>query len=243
MVIYGVNPVRETLSGGMLPIERIILARGRKGREIDEILKIAAEKNITVSNDDKDRITSLAGSRSHQGIMCICRDYTYANVDDIIENANKNLSGHFILILDGIEDPQNLGSIIRTGYCFGVNGIIIPQNRSATVTPTVIKVSAGAALHLPVAQVVNIARTIDYLKDRGFWIFGSDTHGHNDLDFLDHHGHICLVMGSEERGIRPLVRKKCDHFISLEMLGTFDSLNVSVAAGIIVYRLSRILRK
>ena len=243
MVIYGVNPVRETLLGNMIPINKIILARERKGRDIDEILKLAAERDITVTNDDKHHMTVLADSKSHQGIICICEDYPYADIDDIIENNNKYLTGSLILILDGIKDPQNLGSIIRTGYCFGINGIIIPQNRSAAITPAVIKVSAGAAQHLPVAQVVNIARTIDYLKERGFWIFGSDAHGHNDLHALDYRGHVCLVIGSEEKGIRPLVRKKCDHFISLEMLDTFDSLNVSVAAGIIVYELSRIMRK
>lgn len=243
MVIYGVNPVRETLLANILPIEKIILARGRKGRDIDEIRKIAAERNIIVTHDDKYHITSLAGNKSHQGIACICNDYRYADIDTVIENNNEHLTGNFILILDGIEDPQNLGSIIRTSYCSGINGIIIPQNRSAAVTSTVIKVSAGAALHFPVAQVVNIARTIDYLKDRGFWIFGSDAHGQSDLHTLDYRGHVCLVIGSEERGIRPLVKKKCDHVISLEMMDTFDSLNVSVAAGIIVYEISRIMRK
>lgn len=243
MVIYGINPVRETLLGNMTPVDKIILARGRKGRDIDAILKLATDRNITVDYDDRHNITSLAGSKSHQGIICICNDYTYADIDDIIKNNNQYLAGSLVLILDGIEDPQNLGAIIRTGYCFGINGIIIPQNRSATVTPTVIKVSAGAALHLPIAQVVNIARTIDYLKDRGFWIFGSDAHGHNDLHTLDYRGNVCLVIGNEERGIRHLVKKKCDHVISLKMLDPFDSLNVSVATGIIIYEIARIMRK
>lgn len=227
----------------MMPVERIILARGRRGRDIEGIVKRAAERNIPVTTEDKHEMTSLAGTKSHQGIICIAADYPYADIDTIIKNDNHHLTGSVILILDGIEDPHNLGSIIRSAYCFGINGIIIPQDRSVSVTPTVIKVSSGAAQHLPVARVVNIARTIDYLKERGFWIFGSDAHGQSDLANLDYRGNVCLVMGSEEKGIRQLVRKKCDHFISLEMPGSFDSLNVSVAAGIMVYEISRIMRR
>jgi 23S rRNA (guanosine2251-2'-O)-methyltransferase len=243
MIIYGVNPVRETLRAAIMPVERIILAPGRKGRDIEGIVERAAKRNIPVITGDRNEMASLAGTKSHQGIICIASDYPYADIDAIIKNDNPQLTGSFILILDGVEDPHNLGSIIRSAYCFGINGIIIPQDRSVSVTPTVIKVSSGAAQHLPVARVVNIARTIDYLKDRGFWIFGSDAHGQSDFAGLDYSGKVCLVMGSEGKGIRPLVRKKCDYIISLKMPGSFDSLNVSVAAGIMVYEISRIMRK
>lgn len=243
MVIYGVNPVRETLRTTMMAVERVVLARGRKSREIDEIVSHAAERNIPVIQSDRHEMNSLAGTKSHQGVICFAADYRYADIDTIISNDNNQLTGSVILILDGIEDPHNLGSIIRSAYCFGINGIIIPRDRSVSVTATVIKVSSGAAQHLPVGRVVNISRAIDYLKDRGFWIFGSDAHGQHDVAGLDYGGNVCLVIGGEGKGIRQLVRRKCDHLISLPMPVSFDSLNVSVAAGIMVYEIARKMRK
>lgn len=242
-VIYGVNPVKETLIGKNVSVEEIILAKGKKGRHIQDILDLAKGRHIPVRYDDRHQMNAIAGSKSHQGIVCICADYLYASVDEIISNSLDSLAGGFVLILDGIEDPQNLGSIIRTGHCFGINGIIIPEHRSASVTPSVIKVSAGAAQHVPIAKVVNMARTLDYLKEKNFWIYGADAHSHDDMYTLDFTGNIGLVMGSEDKGLRPLVRKKCDFLISLKMLGRIDSLNVSVAAGIIMYEISRKLRK
>jgi 23S rRNA (guanosine2251-2'-O)-methyltransferase len=144
-----------------------------------------------------------------------------------------------VLILDGIEDPQNLGSIIRTAYCLGVNGIIIPENRSASVTPAVIKVSAGAAQHIPIARVVNISRAIDYLKEKGFWIYGADVSSDQNFSSRDYREQVGLVIGSEGRGIRSLVKKKCDFLVSITMSGQIDSLNVSVATGIILYEIWR----
>ncbi|MEA2014878.1 MAG: 23S rRNA (guanosine(2251)-2'-O)-methyltransferase RlmB, partial [Thermodesulfobacteriota bacterium] len=142
------------------------------------------------------------------------------------------------LILDGITDPQNLGSLIRTALCFGVDGLVIPENRAASVTPAVIKASAGAALHLPIAMVVNISRTIDKLKKEGFWIYGADASSGENLHNLDYSNHAGLVMGSEGKGIRSLVRKKCDFLISIPITDPIDSLNVSIAGGIILYEMN-----
>ncbi len=153
-----------------------------------------------------------------------------------IARPKKNV---LILILDGITDPQNLGSLIRTALCFGVAGLVIPENRAASVTPSVIKASAGAALHLPIIKVVNISRTIDQLKEVGFWIYGADADCGEGIRSPDYSNHAGLVLGSEGKGIRPLVRKKCDVLISIPMTGSIDSLNVSVAGGIILYEVTR----
>ena len=145
------------------------------------------------------------------------------------------MSHDLILILDGILDPQNLGSIIRSAHCLGANGVVIPADRAASVTPAVMKASAGSAEYLPIARVTNVSRTIDYLKDRGFWVFGAEAHGGQDIREHNFNVPAVLVMGSEDRGIRPLVKRKCDFLVTIPMAGKFDSFNVAVAAGIIQY--------
>ena len=238
-VIYGVKPVMETILHGRIRVEKIILAKRKDSHDIQKILKLAAQEQISVSYNSKNYLTNLAGNKSHQGIICVCSDYAYTGVDEIIANCHESMKYGLVLILDGIEDPQNLGSIIRTAYCFGVNGIIIPENRSASVTPAVIKVSAGAAQHIPIARVVNISRAIDYLKEKGFWIYGADVSSDQNFSFRDYKGQVGLVIGSEGRGIRSLVKKKCDFLVSITMSGQIDSLNVSVATGIILYEIWR----
>jgi 23S rRNA (guanosine2251-2'-O)-methyltransferase len=164
-------------------------------------------------------------------------------VDDIITNRHPDFKYNLILILDGITDPQNLGTLIRTAHCCGANGVIIPENRSASVTGTVIKASAGAANHTPIARVVNLSNAIDYLKEQGFWIYGTDPATGKDFGSFDYDGHIGLVMGSEGTGMRPLIRKKCDFRLLIPTKGKIDSLNVSVAAGIILYEILRTFGK
>jgi 23S rRNA (guanosine2251-2'-O)-methyltransferase len=155
----------------------------------------------------------------------------------LIKNRNQSSNFDLILVLDSIMDPQNLGSIIRTAHCLGANGVVIPEDRAAQVTAAVNKASAGSVQHMPVAKVVNLAQSIDYLKDKGFWIFGADAHGGKSLKEVDFNCSVVLVLGSEAKGIRPLVRKKCDFLITVPLIGSFDSLNVSVAAGIIQYEI------
>jgi len=237
-VIYGIHPSIEALRSGRDEIERIFLARGRRGPDVKKIRDLAAEKKIPVEFGAREYLDRLAEGNSHQGVLCQCKPYTYYSLDEMLEGCQDSLDDCLILILDCIVDPQNLGSLIRTGHCFGVAGIIIPEKRSASVTPTVIKASAGAAHHVPIARVVNIARTVDYLKGRGFWIYGADVSGEDDLRSFDYKGPTCLIMGSEKKGIRPLVKKKCDFLISISMMGHFDSLNVSVAGGIILHEIN-----
>jgi 23S rRNA (guanosine2251-2'-O)-methyltransferase len=157
----------------------------------------------------------------------------------VIAHRHEKSKYDLVVLLDSVTDPQNLGSIIRTAHCCGANGVIIPENRAASVTASVAKASAGAFQYLPVAMVVNLVRTIEYLKERGFWIYGADAEAQSDIRTPDYERHIALVMGSEGRGIRPLIRKKCDFLISIPMRGQVASLNVSVAAGVILFEILR----
>ena len=187
----------------------------------------------------RDRLEKLAPRRVHQGIVGLCREHAYATVDEVIAHRHEKSRYDLVVLLDQVTDPHNLGSIIRTAHCCGANGLIIPENRAASVTASVAKASSGAFQYLPVAMVVNLVRTIEYLKEREFWIYGADAEAKSDIRTPDYEGHIALVMGSEGRGIRPLIRKNCDFLISIPMRGRVASLNVSVAAGVILFEILR----
>ena len=235
--IYGVHPVAEALRNGG-KIEKIVLLKGGKQSGIREILEIATRRGIPVVYRDREYLNVTAGARQHQGVICIYEEYRYTSIDNVLTNC-KSREKALILILDSITDPQNLGSLIRTALCFGASGVIIPENRAASITPAVIKASAGAVLHLPIVMVVNISRTIDNLKEEGFWIYGADATRGKNLHSHDYSTHMGLVMGSEGKGIRPLIRKKCDFLVSIPITAIIDSLNVSVSGGIILYEMTR----
>ena len=175
----------------------------------------------------------------HQGIVCLCEEFIYTPLEEVISQCTHSESGGLILILDSILDPQNLGSLIRSGHCFGAKGIIIPKNRAAPVTPAVMKASAGSAGHTAISRVVNIGAAIDTLKEEGFWIYGADVAKGQDTRNFDYQGRVGLVLGSEGTGLRPLVKGKCDFLITMPMAGRIDSLNVSVAGGILMYEIMR----
>ena len=235
LIIYGINPLWERIRQGGQGISEIIVATGRKGTAVDNILSWASGKDIPVTFKDKSYLDQVSGDSAHQGIAAFCTAYAYVNIDELIANETP---ANLILMLDGITDPHNLGALIRTAHCLGVKGVIIPENRAATVTATVIKASAGAAHWLPVTREVNLTRTIDYLKEKGFWIYGADADRGTSVNQFADTGPVCLVMGSEGRGIRPLIRSKCDFLLSIPMAGKLHSLNVSVAAGIIMYEIA-----
>lgn len=236
LIIYGINPIRERIRQGGQGISEIILATGRKGGDVENILAWASLKGIPVACKDKSYLEQLSGGGVHQGMAAVCAAYAYVTIDELIADSTK---ANLILMLDGITDPQNLGALIRTAHCLGVKGVIIPADRAAAVTATVIKSSAGAAHWLPVAREVNLTRAIDYLKEKGYWIYGADADQGTDVTRFADSGPVCLIMGSEGRGIRPLIRKKCDFLLSIPMAGKLASLNVSVAAGIILYEIAR----
>jgi len=236
-VIYGINPLREVFFSHPEMLEKVVVADRRGGNEVRKILKLAAEHGIPVEFGGRERVENLAPRQVHQGIAGICREHAYVSVDEVIAHRHEKSKYDLVVLLDSVTDPQNLGSIIRTAHCCGANGVIIPGNRAASVTASVAKVSAGAVQYLPTAMVVNLVRTIEYLKERGFWIYGADAVARMDIRAPDYEGNIALVMGSEGRGIRPLIRKKCDFLISIPMRGQVASLNVSVAAGVILFEI------
>jgi 23S rRNA (guanosine2251-2'-O)-methyltransferase len=238
-LIFGINPLLEALKSQNGGIKKIVIAQGRGGEAVQKILNLATQRGIPIEFRERGYLDRQAPQKVHQGVLGLCETFDYSSVDDIIANRRDDFKKNLILILDSITDPQNLGSLIRTAHCCGANGVIIPENRSASVTASVMKASAGAAHHIPVAVVVNLSDTLLYLKEKGFWIYGTDPVSGKYVSTLDYEGHIGLVMGSEGKGMRPLIKKKCDFLLSIPIMGKIDSLNVSVAAGIILYEILR----
>ena len=235
-VIVGRNPVSEAIRSSRT-IDRILVSKGGKTGAIVGILAKAKEKQIPIKEVDSKKLDFLAGNENHQGIIAMAAVKEYSSVEDIFALAEKRQEKPFIVVLDEIEDPHNLGAIIRTAECTGVHGIIIPKRRSATLSFAVGKASAGAVEYVPVARVTNIANTIDELKERGLWVFGADMNG-TDYTECDFDGAVALVIGNEGKGIGRLVREKCDQIVSLPMKGKINSLNASVAAGVLMYAVS-----
>lgn len=237
-LVYGINPVLEALRGDA-PVEKLVVARGRAGEELKAILAAAGKKRVPFEFRDRSEIDRLTGGKS-QGIAAFCKPYKYSDLVDVISGKGRSEKRNKLLVLlDSITDPQNLGALIRTAYVFGADGVVIPERRAAQVTPAVIKASAGAAHRLPVSRVVNLAHAIDGLKKENFWIYGAAAGSGRDFTEFDYSGNTALVLGSEGEGLRGLVEKKCDFLVSIPMAGDLDSLNVSVAAGIILQEIAR----
>jgi len=238
-VIYGINPVVEMLKGCAKSVRQIVVAGTRGGENIQVLVRLAGQQGIPVDYRDRAYLEKLAGTGDHQGVVCLCKEFEYADLEAVVDHRREPFRDGLIVVLDGITDPQNLGSLLRTAQCFGANGVIIPRDRAAPVTPSVIKASAGAALHLPVARVVNLANALERLKKEGYWLYAAQARGGTAIDRVDFEGPVGLVMGSEGGGIRPLVMKKCDFFVTIPIEGSFDSLNVAVAAGILLQQIAQ----
>ena len=236
-LIVGRNAVMQALESGRT-IDSVTVAEGQRGGQAAKIIEICREKKIPVKYADSRRLDKLCGGAAHQGVAAFAAAHDYAELDDIFNLAQSRGESPFIVICDGLEDPHNLGAILRTAEAAGVHGVIIPKRNSVTLNYTVAKTSAGAIEYVPVVKVTNIAGTIDTLKDRGVWVFGADMDGTpwTELDFT---GSAALVIGSEGRGLSKLVREKCDFIASLPMKGKINSLNASVAAGILMFEASR----
>lgn len=235
-LIEGRNAVMEAIKRGNT-IEYIMVFKGEKNGSIKSIIKLAREKNIVIKEVDKRKLDSLSETGAHQGIMAIITPYKYCSVNDILNYAEEKNQKPFIIILDGIEDPHNLGSIIRTAEVCGVHGIIIPKRRNVGITPVVYKSSAGAVEHVKIAKVTNINNTIDELKKSGIWVYGADMIGSTYCFNEDFTGSVALVIGSEGNGISKLTKEKCDVLVKIPMAGQINSLNASVASGIIMYEI------
>ena len=236
-IISGRNPVIEAIRSGR-PIDKILVARGEKSGAVVGILAKAKDRQIPVKDVDRTKLDYLTGSSNHQGIAAFAAVKDYCTVDDIFEYAAELDEPPFIVVLDEIEDPHNLGAIIRTAECAGVHGVIVPKRRSAGLSYVVGKASAGAVEYMRVARVTNIANLLDELKQRGVWVYGADMDG-EDYTKTDLSGACAIVIGNEGKGISRLVRQKCDVIVSLPMKGKINSLNASVAAGILMYHAAK----
>ena len=232
--VEGRNAVLELLESGR-DINKILVANGEKHGSIHKILAIAKERKIIVTEIEKNKLNQIAQTQNNQGVIAIVPPYDYCEVEDILEEAKRKNEMPFILILDGIEDPHNLGSIIRTAETAGVHGIIIPKRRAASVNSTVSKVSAGAVEHMKIARVNNINETIRNLKEQGVWICGTDMDTNTIYTKQDYKMPIVIVIGSEGFGMSRLVKENCDFLVKIPMKGKITSLNASVSAGIIMY--------
>ena len=232
--VEGRNSVLELLESGK-DIKKLYIADGEKHGSIHKIIALAKERKVVINKVDKYKLDRMSQTENHQGVIAIVPPYEYCDVDDILELAKSKNEKAFILILDGIEDPHNLGSIIRTAETAGVHGIIIPKRRAAAVNSTVSKVSAGAVEHMKIARVNNINETIKYLKENDIWVCGTDMNTDTYYYEQDYKMPIAIVIGSEGFGMSRLVKENCDFLVKIPMKGKITSLNASVSAGIVMY--------
>lgn len=236
-IICGRNPVLEALRSGR-EIDRLFVAHGTGGGSVTAIIAKCRAKGILIKEISPQKLDYYCSGANHQGVAVMFASQEYATVDDMFALAKTRGEKPFLIICDEIEDPHNLGAIIRTAEATGVHGVIIPERRSASLNATVAKAACGALEYVPVARVTNIANTIDALKERGVWVFGADMDG-DDYTKTDFDTPCALVIGNEGKGIGALTAKKCDAILSLPMLGKINSLNASVAAGILMYEVVR----
>ncbi len=232
--VEGRNAVIELLESGR-DINKIFISNGEKHGSINKIINMAKQRKVLITEVNKTKLKEMAKTENYQGVIAIVPPFEYCDVDDIIEEAKKRNESPFIIILDGIEDPHNLGSIIRTAETAGVHGIIIPKRRAASVNSTVAKVSAGAVEYMKIARVNNINETIKFLKENGIWICGTDISTNTYYDKQDFTGPIGIVIGSEGFGMSRLVKENCDFLVKIPMKGKITSLNAAVSAGIVIY--------
>jgi 23S rRNA (guanosine2251-2'-O)-methyltransferase len=231
-ILSGVNPVLEALRARR-PFERIVIAKGAGGPRLQEIIDLARQVSIPVRFEPRQGLDRLAGTPAHQGVVALGAATRYTDFDDIAD------TGATLVLLDGVEDPHNLGAIIRTAHAAGAGAVVIPERRAVGLTDVVGKAAAGALEHLPVVRVVNINRALEELKKRGYWIYGLDERGDRDYDHVDYAAPTAIVLGGEGKGLHELVRKHCDVLVRIPMAGAISSLNVSVAAGVVLFEWRR----
>ncbi len=238
-IIYGIHPINEALKSSPLQIEKLFISTENPSPIIRTIIDIAQKNLIPVEYTNKEVMNRLAKGGVHQNILAVIKEVTYTSLEELISRWKKEGSKALFLILDCIQDPQNFGSLIRTALGCGAHGIIIPKDRSVGLTPAVIKSSSGASMYLPITRVTNLASSIDTLKNNGIWVFGASAEAKDIIYQIDLTIDIAIVIGSESKGIRPLIKKKCDRLFSIPMKGPISSFNASVSGGMILYEVMR----
>jgi 23S rRNA (guanosine2251-2'-O)-methyltransferase len=241
-IIAGRNPVMEALRAGTI-IEKVVVLAGIKGNIIEKIKVMAKRNRVPFVEVGKGKFRELVSDTTTQGVVAVVGTKEYVEMEDILAVAEQRGEPATVLILDEIEDPQNLGALIRTAECAGVHGVIIPKHHAASVNQTVAKTSAGASEHMPVAKVVNIASTLDELKQKGLWIVGTDGGADREYTDIEYDMPMAIVVGNEGKGIRQLVREKCDFLVKIPLYGKVDSLNASVAGALLMYEVVRQRKK
>jgi len=230
-ILSGIHPVAEALRTGH-PLERLVVAKGAGGPRLQELIDLARRASVPVRFEPRSALDRLAGSSAHQGVLAMGAARQYADIEDVAQ-------AELLVVLDGVEDPHNLGAVIRTAHAAGAGGIIIPERRSASLTDVASKAAAGAAEHLPVTRVTNINRALEDLKQRGYWIYGLDERGTESYDRVEYALPTAIVLGGEGKGLHEQVKKHCDALVQIPLAGKISSLNVSVAAGIVLFEWKR----
>lgn len=237
-IIYGLHPVEEALRSGTRRFDHITVAQERHARNdqrLAAIVDLCRAAKVPVRTEPRDALTRVAGTTSHQGVVAIVRERELLTTEDLLEGPEPR----FLLALDGVEDPQNLGAILRTAEAAGVDGVLLTERRSAPLSPVAIKASAGATEHLRLARVVNLVRALETLKEHNIWCVGLDERGTTDYDRYDFRSNTVIVLGSEGAGLHDLVRRTCDHLLRIPMAGRVDSLNVSAAGAVVLFEAAR----
>ncbi len=238
-ILYGIHAVHEVLAAHRRRVYEIYLDKGKKSRRIAHLMSLAESRGVLQKNLGPEEFKILVGPAGHQGAAAKVSPYPLSAVADILQTGQAGNGKHFLLMLDNVQDPQNLGAIIRTALCVGIDGVILPKDRSASPTPVVSKASAGALEHIHLARVTNLVQIIKHLKNIGLWIMGLQKDAVQSIYTGDLTGSIAIVLGGEQKGIRPLVKKKCDFLVSIPQQGPVDSLNASAAAAVAMYEAFR----
>jgi 23S rRNA (guanosine2251-2'-O)-methyltransferase len=241
-VLYGVHPVEEAIKAGRRRFDHVLVARERHDERIEHLVELCREAGVRVCQEARVQLNLLAKTEAHQGVVALVHSQEFLSIEDLFapsHDAEKNGSARLLLALDGVEDPQNLGALLRVADGAGVDGVVLMERRSAPLSPVAVKASAGAAEHLRIARVVNLVRSLEELKKHNLWVIGLDERGTADYDQFDLTGDCVIVLGREGAGLHDLVRRSCDHLLRIPMAGGVSSLNVSAAGAVVLYEAFR----
>ncbi len=238
-ILYGVHSVEEALKAGRRRFDYVIVARERHDERLAHLVAECREAGVRVRQEPREQLTQVAGTAAHQGVVAMVRAQEFLTIEDLLEPLPSSTGARLLLALDGVEDPQNLGALLRVADGAGVDGVLLTERRSAPLSPVAVKASAGAAEHLRIARVVNLVRALEDLKRQNLWIIGLDERGTTDYDQFDMTGNCVLVLGREGDGLHDLVRRTCDHLLRIPMAGGVSSLNVSAAGAVVLYEAFR----
>jgi 23S rRNA (guanosine2251-2'-O)-methyltransferase len=239
-VLYGVHPVEEALKAGRRRFDQVLVARERDDARIERVVAACRQAGVRVRTEPREQLTLVAQTEAHQGVVAMVHPQEFLSIEDLFApGVGKNGEARLLLALDGVEDPQNLGALLRVADGAGVDGVVLTERRSAPLSPVAVKASAGAAEHLRIARVVNLVRALEELKRRNLWIVGLDERGTADYDQFDLTGDCVIVLGREGAGLHDLVRRTCDHLLRIPMAGGVSSLNVSAAGAVVLYEAFR----